>query len=173
MLNTSKHIIASNKADSSLSRFSLALITILFFLLPASFMLHLSAAILSPLHQLLLWGFISLLQDSIFSPVPALLLPFLPLCMWGTTPHARTFNTHGGKWLKAQMCTVHELILWVNQHVHAVFFFSIEAMDRLKALNENPLNRTFFTSTCITAGVTGVVTLSQKHDFTPRHFFLR
>lgn len=50
-------------------------------------------------------------------------------------------------------------------------FFSIEAMDRLKALNENPLNRTFFTSTCITAGVTGVVTLSQKHDFTPPTLF--
>lgn len=29
-----------------------------FFLLPASFMHHLSAALLSPLHQLLLWGFI-------------------------------------------------------------------------------------------------------------------
>lgn len=51
---------------------------------------------------------------------------FLPLCMWGMTPHARTFNTHGGKWLKAQMCTVHELILWVNQHVHAVFFFLLK-----------------------------------------------
>ena len=60
------------------------------------------------------------------------------------------------------MYTVRELILRVNQTHALYFFFSIEAMDRLQARDENPLHWTFLTFTCIKAvaptGVNSVMT---------------
>lgn len=41
---------------------------------------------------------------------------------------------------------------WTSTYM---LYFPIEAMDRLKAWNENPLNRTFFTFTCILSRLGG------------------
>lgn len=53
---------------------------------------------------------------------------------------------------------------WTSSHT---LYFSIEAMDCLKAPDENPLNRTFFTFTCIRrvtpAGAMGAVTPVYFH----------
>lgn len=83
----------------------------------------LSRSVLSPLHQLVLRGFISRLRDSIFSLSSS---PPLSVCIWATTPRAciHTKHTREWKWLTAEMYTVHEPILWLNHltHTHTLFF---------------------------------------------------
>lgn len=167
MLNISKHIMASNKADSSLSPPSpLNLITPFQFSL-SSFLLLLYSIYLPPSSHLFLNScsevsfpsprlhFLSCFPIFLFfSPPPLTQITDDPTCTC-------TKHTHAWKWLKAEMYTVHEPILGLNQHIHAVFF--CWSMDRLGAWNENPLNRTFFTFPCILSQLGESLEFSKKN----------
>lgn len=138
MLNISGHIIASNKADSSLSPpFSPPLITPFQFPFPPSRSSHAPSIcrrpLTSPSTPALRFHFppprlhfLSVLFTS---------FPFLMQIRGDTTcmniDTHKNIHIHAGKWLKAEMYTVHELILGLNQHIDAAFL--IEAMDCLKA----------------------------------------
>lgn len=151
ILIISKHIMASNKPDSTLSplRFN--------FPFPPSCSSY-TPPLLSPLPQLLLWGFISFSQTSfslLFHPPPNTPTQIRddPTCMY--TKHA-----YAWKWLKAEMHTVHGAILGLNRHMHAAFCRC--SMDRLGAWNENPLNQTFFTFPCILSRLRESLAFSKK-----------
>lgn len=104
-----------------------------------------------------------LLLDFIFSPVSlfSFFSPPPPLTQITDDPTCTcTKHTQAWKWLKAEMYTVHEPILGLNQHIHAVFFGW--SMDRLGAWNENPLNRTFFTFPCILSQLGESLEFSKK-----------
>lgn len=138
-------------------------------------MLHLSAAILSPLHQLLLWAFHFPTPRQHFLPIRCPFFYFFIFFYFLSFPyttqswvqmhvHLITLSMHEWNW--DVYCTWTDTLL---EPAHTLYF-PTEAMDRLEAWNENPLNRTFFTFPCITVGVTDVVTLSQRHDSIPRLF---
>lgn len=100
----------------------------------------------------------SLHQDSIFS----LLFPF-PYAYRGDDSARMYKHTHERKMIKSR--DVHGA--WTDiqgepSTYTLYFFFSIEAMDRLQARDENPLHWTFLTFTCIKAvsptGVNSVTT---------------
>lgn len=124
MPNISKHIIASNKADSSLSPpFSLTLITP--FQFPFSSSPLLLCSIYLPPSSHLSINSCSEVSFS-FSGTP-FSLPFLfPFSLVHIRDDSRCTDiyihrAYTWKWLKAEMYTVHELILGLNQHIHAVF----------------------------------------------------
>lgn len=120
-LLTWTHILASNKAESSL--FPPRSLSFSSHRFNFPFLLHLSA----PSSHL---SINSRLRRFIFSSPRLHFLSFIsfPLMhIGGMTPHACTNIHMNAKWLKAEMYTVRELIFRVNRaHTRCIFFFRLK-----------------------------------------------